>query len=136
MTYNEKYTDPALVKAVLYADAMCQRHRRLAARDNQPAIARDMGVPQSIISKLVLDKRPTVQLTNEQRAEVFERYARCQYHTGKARQYAARETCRQLGICMNTRSKIVRARQAQRQQRRQATRPAPVRKFLTMRMSA
>lgn len=136
MKLNIKYTDPVLAKSVLYADALCKRHRRLAARDNQPAIAKDLGVPQSIISKLVLDKRPTTQLTRAQRAEVFERYARCQYHTQMARRYAARPTCRALSICMNTRSKIVRAHQAQRQQRRQATQPAPVHRFLTMRAPA
>ncbi|TQE93795.1 MAG: hypothetical protein FKY71_18015 [Spiribacter salinus] len=131
---NTKYDDPALVAEVLRRDAIRAHHRALAAPDNQPSIARDMGVPQSIISKIVLDKRSTTQLTPEQQAEVLERYARCQHHSRLARHHGAVVVCKELGICLNTRARILRAHQAQ-EQRRQATRPAPVHRFLTMRMS-
>lgn len=134
-TYNARYTDPYLVQEVVRRDRLRQYHRELAALDNQVAIARDMDVPQSIISKLVLGQRLTAQLTPEQRREAMTRYARSQKHTRLAREHGVLTVCRDLGICLGTRARILdEYRQRQRAESRRSANATH--NFLTRRLVA
>lgn len=105
---TRKWDDPDLVKEVIRRNAIRAEHRKLAARDNQYAIAKDMKVPQSVICKLVQGRR-TTQLSPEQQRVALQRYAISRDHTALAREHGSHRICVELGICTATRIRILKA---------------------------